>query len=144
MSGLVGDTEEAVSFLCALHPHRIRLLTTLSEGADGKLIVGSKTFRPSQVDEMREWIETRQNRTNIYYSFNEPDREFSGSTRPKKSNIKSAIGLHVDIDPRKGEDVKAEQERILGKLRAYEPRPSVIIFSGGGYQALSYSPKIGH
>ncbi|MEH3102649.1 MAG: Arm DNA-binding domain-containing protein [Sphingomonas phyllosphaerae] len=46
------------------------------------------------------------------------------------------VFLHVDVDPRKGEDVASEQARILKSLNDFSPSPSVVVFSGGGYQAL--------
>ena len=48
-----------------------------------------------------------------------------------------ASALHVDIDPEgQGDDLAAEQRRILASLQAYEPKPTVILFSGGGYQGF--------
>ncbi|MEM1150216.1 MAG: primase-helicase family protein [Pseudomonadota bacterium] len=46
------------------------------------------------------------------------------------------VALHVDVDPRAGEDIGAERARALRLLREYEPRPSIIIDSGGGYQGF--------
>jgi putative DNA primase/helicase len=44
--------------------------------------------------------------------------------------------LHVDVDPRTGEDFEQERERILAALLGYRPRPHVIVDSGGGFQGL--------
>lgn len=44
--------------------------------------------------------------------------------------------LHVDVDPRKGEDLAKEQARALKVLEDFSPSPSAIIFSGGGYQGF--------
>ena len=48
--------------------------------------------------------------------------------------------LHVDIDPRAGEDLEAESARILAlfneKLPDALPPPTIVLFSGGGYQAF--------
>ena len=50
------------------------------------------------------------------------------------------LALHVDIDPRAGEDLEAERARALGllttNLPAGVPAPTVIVFSGGGYQGF--------
>lgn len=73
-------------------------------------------------------------KSNIYFSVNQPIEK--ANKRCKKTDIKSSSWLHVDVDPRAGEDMKEEQERILKKLQAFSPRPTVILFSGGGYQAF--------
>jgi hypothetical protein len=42
----------------------------------------------------------------------------------------------VDLDPRAGEDVDEERVRIRSQLDNYKLRPSCVVFSGGGYNAL--------
>jgi hypothetical protein len=44
--------------------------------------------------------------------------------------------LHVDIDPRAGEDFEEERVRALAKLRAYPIKPTFIVDSGGGFQGF--------
>lgn len=49
----------------------------------------------------------------------------------------AAYFLHVDIDPRAGEDVAAEQSRIHQLIDDWPydiPPPDIVIFSGGGFQ----------
>jgi hypothetical protein len=79
------------------------------------------------------WLTTHDNR-NIYYSVN-PTRE-PMSKKPKKDDIAHAEFLHIDIDQRNGEDFDAEMVRAKRVLSEVEPRPSAMIFSGGGYQGL--------
>ena len=73
---------------------------------------------------------------NLYYSVNQPTREASGKKKFGKTDIEVVHFLHVDVDPRAGADIAAEQDRILTQILAYRTPPSAIIFSGGGYNAL--------
>ena len=61
-------------------------------------------------------------------------------SKAQKEDIKSADWLHIDIDPEQGEDINQERERALGlltdNLPKGIPKPTVIIFSGGGYQGF--------
>ena len=80
------------------------------------------------------WVAQMNAANNIYWTVNKVRGAMD--KKPKKEDIEEARFLHVDLDPRKGEDVAAEQERILKLLRDFSPAPSAIVFSGGGYQAL--------
>lgn len=71
---------------------------------------------------------------NVYWTVNRPRGE--PDKKPKKEDIEEALFLHVDADPRKGEDVETERARILAELNAHRPAPTIIVDSGGGYQGL--------
>ncbi len=74
---------------------------------------------------------------NIYFSVN-PCR-YPMQKKLAREDIKSLDWLHVDIDPRAGEDLDAERQRALHLLQNPPqgiPKPTVIIFSGGGYQGF--------
>ncbi len=62
------------------------------------------------------------------------------TSKARREDIVALACLHVDLDPRAGEDFEMEQARILALVQSESPRklpnPSVIIFSGGGYQLL--------
>ena len=58
-----------------------------------------------------------------------------------RTDIKEIIALHVDIDPRVSESQADARERIIKKLKAYDPVPSVIIASGGGVQGFWFLDK---
>jgi len=57
-----------------------------------------------------------------------------------RTDIKRVWYLHVDVDPRAGEDLAAEQERcknlVTTELPEGVPPPTFALFSGGGYQAF--------
>ena len=64
--------------------------------------------------------------------------------KPKEEDVAEALFIHVDIDPRppgKGVTDKArwnaaERERILAALQSFQPRPTIVIDSGGGFQGF--------
>ena len=61
---------------------------------------------------------------NIYFTPNLVRDEFKG-LKPAKSDITSARVLHVDIDD--------ASELTRQKIKGFEPKPSLVVFSGGGY-----------
>ncbi|WP_303718718.1 DNA-primase RepB domain-containing protein [Brevundimonas naejangsanensis] len=71
---------------------------------------------------------------NLYWTVNTVARAVCSKT--KKEDMEALRFLHVDIDPRKGEDATGARIRILTALEAFEPRPTFVVFSGGGYQAF--------
>lgn len=130
IGGLMHDTEAAVDFLQRFAPAGPWALTAIVQ--DGKTF--TQTFRPVTVDKMREWIEAHQGQRNIYFSVNPTTRDLN--SKAKKADIAALAWLHVDVDPRAGEDPVAEKQRGLKVLRAYTPPPTVIIDSGGGVQGF--------
>jgi hypothetical protein len=56
-----------------------------------------------------------------------------------KTDIAALEFLHVDLDPRVGEDLALEKTRLLGLLTTNRPKgipaPTIIVDSGGGYHA---------
>jgi hypothetical protein len=82
---------------------------------------------------------------NVYWSANQTIPGLG--KKASKSEIAAARVLYVDVDPVAGESdlhdnvmkvsaLEAERERIRGLLANYSPKPSLTIFSGGGYQAV--------
>lgn len=101
---------------------------------DGK--TETRTFTDSK--EAEAWA-IRQNETkNIYFHVNRTRGPLTA--KAKKEDIAAVEYLHVDIDPRTGEDFEQERARILRLLTAELPKgvpaPSLVIDSGGGFQAF--------
>jgi len=74
---------------------------------------------------------------NIYFTVN--TTRYDVSNKPCREDIESMDWLHVDIDPRAGENITEERERALKLLQnppGEIPPPTVIVFSGGGYQGF--------
>lgn len=107
---------------------------TLSAATPNQGEMSTKAFDVEMIPQMEQWIEGWQNKRNIYFTVN-PVKQMM-NIKPKKTDIAQFITLHCDCDPRIGEDFDQERLRILHTLKNFEPRPSVIIDSGGGYQAF--------
>ena len=127
---LTGDTKAAVSFLRKYNPEGNWVLTAIIP--DGK--TETQTFSKDTWQQAAEWIEARQGQKNIYFHVN-PTRT-AMTSKATKGDIAEMGWLHVDIDPRAGEDINEERERALTLLRTAKPKPTIIVDSGGGYQGF--------
>lgn len=125
------------------------ILTAIS--VDKKQIT-TRTFE--EADSCRKWLEKMGVERNIYFSVNPTTHAVA--SKPGRADVRSMDWLHVDIDPREwspppgnlteqeraeslAQHITQEQERALGTLREPPgkiPPPTVIIFSGGGYQGF--------
>lgn len=126
------DTAEAVAFLEKWSPEGAWILTAIVPD-------GGRTFTDTFMGAKRAtaataFIDKHQGENNLYFMVN-PAR---GPLRnkAKKTDVDRVEWLHVDVDPRVGEEIVEERRRILKKLQSYEPAPTVIIDSGGGFQAF--------
>lgn len=119
-------------FLRRLYPEGPWTVTAIEVDAPGII---TETF--TAIDALDAWVKQNDGKRNLYYSVN----PVIGNLTKKASRecISEVAYLHVDIDPRAGEDLASERKRILALLQNPPPgvpRPTVIVFSGGGYQAL--------
>jgi len=124
--------KESVDFLERWCPGGWWVLTAISLD---KKSINTTTF--TERDVVLEWLEKFGADRNIYFSVN-PTR-YSVNKKPMREDVESLAWLHVDIDPRAGEDISQERKRALKTLQeppAGIPAPTVIIFSGGGYQGF--------
>lgn len=122
---LVADTAGSVHFLREIHVERPMTLVAIKEG----LSPGAQTFDVNVGDEViAAWItEHNLNGGNIYWQVN-PAVDAARNNKARKQDIIGVVMLHVDVDD--------PSNVALERLKAFEPRPSVILFSGGGYQAF--------
>lgn len=101
---------------------------------DGK--TETRTFTDSK--EAEAWAIRQNENKNIYFHVNRTRGPLTA--KAKKEDIAAVEYLHVDIDPRTGEDFEQERARILRLLTAELPKgvpaPSLVIDSGGGFQAF--------
>ncbi|MFC5739358.1 DNA primase family protein [Sinirhodobacter huangdaonensis] len=134
---LSGDTAAALDFLRRWCPGGPWVLTSIVP--DGGRTT-TATFRGDERDRMAAWIEARQGRENVYFTVN--TLRAAVTSKPRKLDVRAAHALHVDVDPREGENLDEERGRIQRMAEDWEvggrkltlPRPTVTIDSGGGYQ----------
>jgi hypothetical protein len=123
-----------LEFLGAVYPHGPWALTAISPDCKS---LDTQTFFPRDQDLLVRWLDHNNHRNNLYWHVNPVIRPVT--RKAERTDIARVCYLHVDIDPRPGADLTQEQARILGLFR-FPPggiaRPSVIVFSGGGYQAF--------
>lgn len=96
--------------------------------------ITARTFQLGEEADLLEWLEVVGRRYNIYFCVN--SLLYPLNKKPLREDVAALDWLHVDIDPRAGEDIDEERERILALLESFEPKPSAIVFSGGGYQGF--------
>jgi hypothetical protein len=73
---------------------------------------------------------------NCYFTVNDLASSAQFNKKPGKRDIARMTWAHVDIDPLPDETPEHCQERALDHLRTFNPRPSLVIASGGGINAL--------
>jgi hypothetical protein len=113
------NTDEAVSFIAMMfHERPVTLVAITTEGK-----VKARTFRANDEPGIAAWVERWQGKGNVYFQVNELRQGFVDK-KAKKDDVVLARYLHVDID-----DANA-----LDRIVAFAPPPTVIVFSGGGFQ----------
>lgn len=130
-----GDNEGAIKFLKKWKAEGPWVLTSIQTDRKG---INTTTFSKDNEDQLRGWLEKYNGSRNIYFHVNSVMREMT--SKAQKEDISTADWLHIDIDPDKDGDLQQERERALGlltdNLPSGVPKPTVIIFSGGGYQGF--------
>jgi hypothetical protein len=145
------DVAAALDFLEKLYPTGPWFLVSIVPDVG---TITAATFGPGARDACSRWIgeQNRPNKTeaggnaNVYYHVNQVARPLN--TKAKEVDIARMPYLHVDSDPRvqdrddktpKAEYLAGELKRIAEKFEAPPqgiPRPTVIVYSGGGVNAL--------
>jgi AraC-like DNA-binding protein len=128
-----GDNEKAIKFLKKWKPGGSWVLTCISTD---KKSINTNTFTDEK--DVESWLSKYNGQRNIYFHVNSVKGVLN--KKAHKEDILSADWLHIDIDPSEGQDIDEERERVLGLLTNKRPKgipePTVIIFSGGGYQGF--------
>lgn len=129
------NTGKIIDFLKKWKERGPWVLTSIQ--TDKKKIM-TNSFNPSTIEDLEAWLAYNNGRMNIYFQVNDVITELN--KKSVKEDIQSMSWLHVDVDPDKGKPLEAERERILAgftdKLPVGIPKPTVVTFSGGGYQAF--------
>ena len=133
LSNCQPDTESAVHFLRLFHPDKRWSVTAIDPETRA---IETKTFQDDSL--LRNWIERFNGNRNLYFAVNPTLRDLS--KKAELTDVAELRYLHVDIDPRAGEDLSSERERCLhlltDKLPNGIPVPTAVVFSGGGFQAF--------
>lgn len=123
-STLTPDLEEAERFLVEMHRDRSINLVAIEQGRPPK----AQSFSPDNREDMRAWIsDCNLDEWNIYWHVNTLKANCR-DRKAKKSDVAEVVMFHVDVDD--------PHPLALEKLKDFDPKPSVILFSGGGYQAF--------
>lgn len=134
MSGL----SDAIEFLKAFHPEGRWVITAINPENGDPDRTRTQTFGPSTCADAERFLAKWNGKWNLYFTVNRVGQAMG--KKIERTDICTLDYLHVDIDPRVGEDLDAERARILAllttNLPAGVPRPTAIVFSGGGYQAF--------
>ena len=132
------DTAAALEFLQKWEPGGPWVLTAISTD---RTQIDTATFEcitPDEEEGVSTWINRFNGERNLYFHVNPCMTAMS--RKASRADIASLNWLHVDVDPRAGEDLRTEQDRarsiLTDKLPEGVPEPTVVIFSGGGYQAF--------
>lgn len=127
------DPDKAIDFLRQYRPEGPWVLTAIPDGG-GR--TKTATFRPETEADAREWIQRWNGAEchHVYFMANPPMRDLD--KKASKEDVLEMAVLHVDIDPKKGEDPAAARFAAIRDLEVFVPPPSIVIDSGGGVQAL--------
>lgn len=139
------QVEDVIRFLLLHQPQGPWVLW--AKEADGPVLWCSDAFYPGDEDKVEAWV-IRHALHNLYYHVNQyPGVRQSPSgafLKANKTDIAQVPYLHVDVDPiappvgasdeEKASHTESERSRIRALLTDAEP--TVLVDSGGGFQAL--------
>lgn len=133
MTAPTPNYERSWDWLTKFHPGRLIVVTGITLD---KKSIPTETFGPDDRAKFLKWVAAcGLMPANIYFSVGEPMG--AATKKLERTDIKAVHYLHVDLDPRAGEDIAQEQARILALLRDPPgglPPPTGVVYSGGGYQ----------
>lgn len=128
---LQGDPQLSLDFLIWARPNGPWVLTAIPpEGGR----TATETFALGEDARLKKWLADKMGRLNLYWMVNPAMTALT--SKASKEDVEAMEFLHVDVDPRKGHDLASERARALSALEAFDPPPSAIIDSGGGYQGF--------
>ena len=120
--------EVVVDFFEKLRPGGPWVLTAIVP--DGATI----TVTAKTAYEVRNFVHAHNGKHNLYYSVN-PTRRAT-TKKAAKTNIAAIEYAIADLDPAEGESSAEARARYLAQLETFEPRPTAVVNSGNGIQAL--------
>lgn len=103
-----------------------------------------RTFGPENIDELRRYLERVNKQNNVHWTVNPPRRTMV--TKPCEADV-IVHRAHVDVDlppPPAGmvardqvaAFLQAQLEAVQAQFERFVPKPTALVFTGGGYQAF--------
>lgn len=129
--------DKAVEFLEKMYPDGPWCVCFLKPVNDKVNTMIASTFMPKTKENLKAWLRANDGKYNCYFHTNPVIGQ--PSKKAKKIEMKSVNYFHVDVDPDKSKNIQDEQTRIYGLFSNRPkgvPRPTALVFSGGGYQAF--------
>jgi len=133
----------ATGFMDYMFPDADWTITVIREGHGPRTHVFSRSAQPGtgkHITDLQKLIDGQLPDENIYYQPNRLTKRMGPGDKASEADVAFLDHLQVDIDPLAGEDIKQEQDRILARLLQDRPKavphPSIVVFSGGGFQAF--------
>jgi predicted P-loop ATPase len=134
------DIKAAVTWLKTWHPQGPWAIAEIDPSSEPRR-VPVRVF--TDEDALYFYLEEKTGVVNLYFIPNQISPSIT--TTPTKDEIQAITCLDADLDlPKEGPHSAPNEEnfqRLLDKIEALVPAPTVIIFSGGGYQAFWVFPK---
>lgn len=136
---LTPNYQESVDFLHKFRPVGFWLLTAIRLD---KKEIKTMPFAASDPKSVLGWLEkmgkereNSEHNFNFYFHVNPVMQQMA--KKAEKEDVSRMEYLHVDLDPRSGEDVAEEKKRYLSMLTDSLPEdipePTFVVDSGGGY-----------
>jgi hypothetical protein len=123
--------KEAVEFLTQLRPPPWILIAINPDKSRDNIAA----ITAQSADDVLAFVNRHDGTSNLYYGVNPTKTALS--KKPAKTDIAAVEYLLGDLDPRKDEKSEAAKARYLHQLNgAFEPKPTAIVDSGNGIQAL--------
>jgi hypothetical protein len=94
------------------------------------------TFTAKQEAELRASATRSMGVENVYFQVNPLKRPISGASKANKEDVAAAHWLQCDLDPNPLDDFETSRGFIKKAFEKYDPKPNLIIDSGGGYQGF--------
>ena len=134
---VAGDNGAAMAFLEEWLPGGPWTVVAIDPERKGP--IEAETFLGGpKIGDLGRWLDRWNGKRNLYFCVNPLTRAMD--KKPARTDIAALCWLHCDLDPRAGEDLDEERAAIRDLLGANRPEdipePTVVIFSGGGFQAF--------
>lgn len=125
-----GDAEQALGFLkrhCKgwLPEWYVQIVAIEPDGP-----ITAKAVHPDQIDSLGPWIEQHNSKANLYFTVNPLRRD--PAKKASKPDVAALAYYHSDNDPRDGESLDTEKQRLLAAVDALPIKPRALIDTGNG------------